>query len=404
MAYDRSVPSIPTGRDRSRRPHRRHPGPAVTTRGAAPVPASLIGVLCLLSSCFAGAAGFAGPEAAEEARWENVTTKLWPRIPGYAHDPQWYNRRIGTVHVDNTNGDLYAMLCAGWGTWRSGDTGETWEQADATALGRQVGNRGVCANPITGDFVLFKVDGGPPAQGAIVLEHGRRWLPLPEGIGDGFRSGLADWSEDPPTTFLAVRHHHDGLYLTENGGTTWAELPRRGGYGAAMLDAETILLAFPREADRLEAEGRKDGAWWLKSRPREIRLTTDRGATFTKVGEFTPRAETPARHGDDLFWIAAEGVMVSRDRGRSWQGIGPPAADLLYGPYFGADAGTLVVVSRSGFHRTTGGGATWTKLAGMMVPEGSKIEHAHPAWDPVRNVLYLGFLGDDIYRFRLPTR
>jgi len=176
------------------------------------------------------------------AGWENVTAKLWKQIPGYQHDPKWYNRRVGTINVDNTNGDLYVMLCSKWGTWKSTDQGDTWTQVDAKALGRQVDNRGVCANPVTGDFVLFKVNGGPPTQGAIVLDHGKRWLPVPSSVGDGFRCGMADWSHSRPMTLVAIRHHHDGLYLTRDGGASWHELPDKGDYGFAMLDANTIFI------------------------------------------------------------------------------------------------------------------------------------------------------------------
>jgi len=138
--------------------------------------------------------------------------------------------------------------------------------------------------------------------------------------------------------------------------------------------------------------------------PKDILLTTDQCRTFTKVGRFTPHSETPTRYGDDLFWIAAEGVMVTRDRGRSWKVMGTSIKDLKYGPFFGCSGKEMVVVRKQGFHRTTDAGEHWARLADMVVPEGQKIELAHPGWDPIHNVLYTGFLGEDVYRYGLPTR
>jgi photosystem II stability/assembly factor-like uncharacterized protein len=326
------------------------------------------------------------------AGWENVTQKLWQTIPGYEHDQKWWNRRVGTIHVDNTNGDLFVMVCSKWGTWRSTDQGETWTLANATALGRQVENRGVCSNPLSGDFVLFKVHGGPPTQSAVVLNHGKEWLPVTSNIGDGFRCGMADWEHCPPKNLLAIRHHHDGLYLSEDSGASWTELPRNAGYGAAMLGPDRIFLAFLQNGDDDVPK------WRAKDMIKEIMLTRDRCKTFTKVAEFTPRSETPARYGHDLYWIAAEGVMVTRDRGLSWEIMGRPIHDLLYGPFFGAGAEAMMVVTSDGFFKTTDAGQHWTKVADLLIPDGQRIECAHPGWDPIHNVVYIGFLGDDVYR------
>ncbi|MFZ5830335.1 MAG: WD40/YVTN/BNR-like repeat-containing protein [Planctomycetota bacterium] len=374
------------------------------------LPGSLIIGLSLLTAAAAPAQTTERSETEPlTAGWENITEKLWTQIPGYRHDPAWYNRRVGTVYVDNTTGDLYVMLCGKWGTWRSSDCGQTWAQVDATALGRQVENRGVCPNPITGDFVLFKVSGGPATQSALVLDHGRHWSSV-SSLGDGFRCGMADWGQKQPTTLLAVRHHYDGpsIFLSLDAGKTWTELPHHGGYGAAMLDADTLFFGFTKRWEENVIDGRnvepRAWKWWVKHQPKDIMLTTDRCRTFTKVAEFAPRAETPTRYKDDLFWIAAEGVMVTRDRGRSWKRMGKPIQDLMFGPFFGSNKDTMVVVSKEGFFQTSDAGENWTKIAGMLVPAGQKAELGHPGWDPIHQVIYLGFLGDDVYRLRLNPR
>ncbi len=47
------------------------------------------------------------------AGWDNITDKLWGQIPNYRQDPAWYNRRVGTLHVDNSNGDVYRCRLGG---------------------------------------------------------------------------------------------------------------------------------------------------------------------------------------------------------------------------------------------------------------------------------------------------
>jgi hypothetical protein len=75
----------------------------------------------------------------------------------------------------------------------------------------------------------------------------------------------------------------------------------------------------------------------------------------------------------------------------------------MYGPFFGINKDTMMVVTKGGVFKTADAGENWTRLADMMVPEGRKIELAHPGWDPIHSVIYLGFLGDDVYCYRLPT-
>lgn len=167
-----------------------------------------------------------------------------------------------------------------------------------------------------------------------------------------------------------------------------------------LADAKSIIVAMMKEEigpdgkmTRPPAEG-----WAARRAIKDIMLTTDRGATYTKVGEFTPVAETAIRYGDNLYWLAAEGVMVSEDDGRSWSVMGKPIAELLGGPFFGKNENTMVVVTDKAFHKTTNVGEDWQKLTDVWRPDSRS--NVKSAWDPISDTLYLGFLGGDVYRYR----
>ena len=80
--------------------------------------------------------------------------------------------------------------------------------------------------------------------------------------------------------------------------------------------------------------------------------------------------------------------MVTRDRGRSWEVMGQPIQDLLYGPFFGKDEKSMMVVTKSGFHVTTDAGKDWKKVADMMIPEGGKLELASRSRPPTIAALW----------------
>jgi len=354
-------------------------------------------------------------QPAPAAEWENITAKLLEGIPGYKDGEGWWNRRLGKIHADNVTGDVYVSLCEGWGTYRSRDCGRTWKLLDnQVALGRHVGDLGVFPNPETGDFVLFKVNGGKGAnRSAVVLNRGTKLLPI-ENIGDGWNSGMADWTRTPPRTLLARQHHSKpkATWLSTDGGRSWEKIAEGFEY-AAMLDANAVFLG--REYYLLNG---KELAWeqvrTLKGPERkkarriaDILLTSDRGKTMRKVGRFTPSAVVPARHGDDLFWRCSDGVTVTRDRGRTWKRMGQPVAEPLLGPYFGGNKHTMVILGKDGWFRTDNAGQRWKKIAEYWLPDkkdaGWRGGNLRGSWDPVGNVLYIGLLGKDAYRLRLPA-
>jgi hypothetical protein len=214
---------------------------------------------------------------------------------------------------------------------------------------------------------------------------------------------MADWSQSPPKHLLAIQHHYDGpsLFFSEDSGQTWGEVPHRGGYGAVLADSKSIIVAMMKEEKGPDGKMTRPPAkgWHAKRAIKDIMLTTDQGVTYAKVGEFTPVAETTARYGDNLYWLAGEGVMVSTDDGRSWSIMGEPIDELIGGPFFGENENTMVVVTDAAFCRTTNAGEDWKKLADVWRPDSRS--NVQSAWDPVSDTLCLGFLGGDVYRYRV---
>jgi hypothetical protein len=110
--------------------------------------------------------------------------------------------------------------------------------------------------------------------------------------------------------------------------------------------------------------------------------STDFGQTWTKVSDYTLYGTSPVHYGSNIYWTAKEGVVVSRDGGKTWSVCGSPVANIVFGPYFGKSEQEMMVVSAKGFHITKDGGRSWTVAAPFFVPP------AIPgAWEPNTSIL-----------------
>ena len=101
------------------------------------------------------------------------------------------------------------------------------------------------------------------------------------------------------------------------------------------------------------------------------------------------------------FWLAKEGLLVSADKGATWnvQGTGVEAS---IGPYFDPKNDKRIVVGGAkGIFRTDDGGESW-KLAGRLPMGFEKLPKAgwftNVAWDPVHDVFYASHMGKPTYR------
>lgn len=332
---------------------------------------------------------FCGLAVAEEPQWVNISDALLKSVPNYRDSWTW-NRRIGTLTVDPGNGDLYAVLNNSYGVYRSADQGATWELLTRDTRGRTYGSYSVSLDPATGRMVVFMIG----QRSAMSMDRGKTWtsfgIPKVEDKHDGWTWGGVDWTAEVPKVMLAKEHHKERLWLSGDAGQTWKQLEyytRRPG----VLDADTFVA------------GQKEG----------IYRSTDRGASWDKVRDTAPTGATPIRYGKRWYWVCASGVLATDDTGATWKQQGAELKEVLWGPYFGADANQMMAVAKDGFYITRNACADWHKVAGYYSPTDGVMDEKmkgtynadHPnssfGWDHRRGIIYAASLAGSAAKLQL---
>jgi photosystem II stability/assembly factor-like uncharacterized protein len=148
--------------------------------------------------------------------------------------------------------------------------------------------------------------------------------------------------------YLIGRH---GLFLSEDGGRTFAVLP-----GLLRMSEMTALAAMPGSADVLAAVA--DGRAMISQDGGRTWRNADFGDGVVPVDTIAFDAMRPQR-----IWVAAgDRIVVSDDVGSNWRPVGrslPEARAKVRGIVVSADAMTLVVSSDRGIYRSEDGGETW---------------------------------------------
>lgn len=338
------------------------------------------------------------------------------------------------------------------GLYGSRDGGRTWRRilqggeitALALAPGAGEGGGAIFAGTAA-DGILRSDDGGAGWAGANpgLLDLTVLALALSPGFagdGTGFaatatglyrtRNGGRAWRavelpvEEPAVQCLAVSPafardrlvlagaEADGLFRSDDGGTTWTAPPELAGTGVTALafaagpEAGRHLAAATEAGVALSADG---GATWRRAGAppepilsllfapggadaggREVLLaglvgggvarSTDGGATWTPAN-----AGLRARLLDGLFLSPAfaedgrlfvtglqSGPFRSSDRGASWteggDGLAGAAVHALAAAPDGRDGPTLYAATGAGVHRSGDGGATWRPCPGPTAP------------------------------------
>jgi hypothetical protein len=103
---------------------------------------------------------------------------------------------------------------------------------------------------------------------------------------------------------------------------------------------------------------------------------------------------------------SASGLLVSRDKGASWQAQGT-GVNIWLGPFFGQDEKAMVVIGKEGAFATQNAGETWTLVAGLKPKEGNYVFSPNwfgcYAWDPLNHILYASSMGNPVYKLELGT-
>lgn len=258
------------------------------------------------------------------------------------------------VNVDPATGDVN-MIVPDQGVWRRSSQEPTFTRIDGGAIGgRCETGYALNADPAGRRTAFFMLDG----QSGLTLDNGKTWSGF-EQHGRGWDFGVVDWSRKSPQDILAI-HHESGqeLYRSADGGKSWKRLGKD-----------------------FTAVGLFDSNAYVASKGDGILRSVDGGATWTKVADITPTGRALCVFKGVGYWIAPEGLLVSRDRGATWHTQGSPI-DAAWGPFFGRNEKEIAVVGRRsreiGFWRTADAGTTWQLVAPF--PEfGANL---HPNWTP----------------------
>jgi hypothetical protein len=319
------------------------------------------------------------PILAADPDWRTVATDLLRREkPGFGG--------LSGLVVDRTTGDLWVML-SDRGVFHSADGGRTWNRAGETQpKGRTEAPGCWTIDPTgrSGTMVTALVYGSPIA---VSPDHGATWTYL-EAKSNHIDWCAVDWTDPERKFVLALKHESGGLLLASaDGGKSFAEIGK--GYGPGwVFDARTAVVATAKTRTSPESK---------------LLRTTDGSTTFHPSGDYSPVGKDsvqalPKWHEDTLYWLVADGLIATTDKGETWKRIGA-ITDGRYGPVFGKDTRQMFVLTKAGIVETTDGGTTWSPP--LPPPKGLKgiADLAWLDYDPKNDVLYMMVMGSDLWRW-----
>ena len=311
-----------------------------------------------------------------------------------------------SIVTDRTNGDTY-LFQWGSGVSKSTDGGLTFTRVDDG----KIGSAG--CGPHTGYSAQISPDGNKLAvfnmwnekgPSGYSMDSGASWQQFGHASRDrDWEFGAMDWDTG---TVLAVAHEsNNGLYLSNDMGSTWVELDKSGGnqdchrpviLGVGALGKEALLVGHQDRIERSE----------------------DGGNTWSKVSDFSATGKAIQFDGK-VWWLTRplptheyfgyyspeqQSVIVSEDEGRTWSAVGTALPErtngVWFGPLFGEDSNHIVVVGGRGFYETTDGCESWELVAEL--PSGYDLTWIWrgASWDPIRNIFYIYNLGKELMKYQ----
>ena len=347
-----------------------------------PPPRALPRGIVLLICC---AAGLVGTPVQAADLWTDISTPLLERLTNNGAKPAWPGGCSGVV-VNRTNGDVTIKIVS-LGLWRSSDKGKTWQRIDQdTISGRDETGWATSVDqnaPVR--IASFSLDGA-----AGWTADGLKWKRFTT-LGRNWDFGSVDWAAPVPKTIIAAKHEttpRGEVYVTTDAGITWNKL--------------SIYLTENRE--RFSMVGALDATTLIYSKGEGIYGSTDLGVTWAKVSSANPQTRIPVFFHGVHYLGSATGLLVSKDKGASWQGQGG-AVNIWQGPFFGRDEKEMVVVGKDGVFATKNAGEIWTYAADLKAKGGNFAFTPNwfgcYAWDPINNILYVSAMGNPVYKLEL---
>ena len=258
------------------------------------------------------------------------------------------------VSVDRMTGDVN-MIVPDQGVWRRSRQDTTFTRIDNGNIGgRCETGYGINVDSMGQRMAFFMLDG----QSGMTLDNGKTWSTFQQH-GRGWDFGVVDWSRKEPQDILAI-HHELGqeLHRSTDGGKSWQLLGKD----------YTAIGIFDSKA-------------YVASKGNGILRSADGGATWTKVSDITPTGRILSIVKGVGYWLTPEGLLISKDRGETWQKQGSPL-EAAWGPFFGKDEKQIAVVGRkekeAGLWQTDDAGKTWKFIAPF--PEFGP--NTRPDWTP----------------------
>ena len=310
----------------------------------------------------------------QTGRWVVVSDGILAEL-GKTHpessDP--YAVRTAGISVDRTNGDVY-MLANNIGICKSTDQGKTF----ALVSGNNVSGRfetcgGLNIDPSGRRLMCFSIYGTSAYSG----DAGKTWMQSKLGHLD---FGAVDWA-DTGKAFLAIAHESGGkLVFSSDTGSNWTTLGT-GYWGAGLFDHKTLLSSMEKMLG--------------------IFRSTDGGQTWNKVSDEPLASPLMVDFKGVGYWLGANGLLVSKDKGATWTIVGPLPKGASVGPMFGANARHLVVGSPDGLFESKDGGKMWS-LAAPLAPEIKVLKggkYGTYGWDPIHHIFYASQMAKPAYRY-----
>src|SRR5439155_8846682 len=326
-----------------------------------------------------------GPSVQAADKWTDISSSLLQRLTNSGAKPAWPGGCSGVV-VNRANGQV-TIKVVGLGLWRSSDKGETWQRIDGNTIsGRDETGWATSVDQNAPERIAsFSLDGS-----AGWTSDGINWKRF-TNLGRNWDFGSVEWAAPVPKTIIAAKHETNPpgeVYSTTDGGVTWNKL--------------SIYVNASRE--RISMVGALDAATFVYSKGEGIYRSTDAGLTWTKVSSANPQTRIPVLFHGAHYLGSATGLLVSKDKGASWQQQGSTVS-IWQGPFFGHDQKEMVVVGKDGIFMTKNAGEAWTHAAGLKPKEGGFVFSPNwfgcYAWDPVNNILYASAMGNPVYKLQL---
>lgn len=310
----------------------------------------------------------------QSSGWVDISHQVLADLARDGKKIAWPGKTAG-VAVDRVSGDVF-MVVPDQGIWKSSDGGASFARVDRGEIGGRC-ETGFSLNfdPRGRRLACFMLDG----SSGYTLDGGATWQKLKPN-GRGWDAASVDWSDKPAHVF-ALRHESGGeIYTSDDLGKNWQY--RGKNFAAVGLLTPQVFVA-------------------TQEKTRGIFRSTDGGQTWQKTSDRQPAGRDIRMFEGRAYWTSAEGLLASRDQGRTWAVQGEPV-ECSYGPYFGRDERHIVVVGKQGFFETEDAGGKWNRVA----PLPPDFSVSMPGWfltfgwDPRSNAFYASRMGQPTYKYQ----